>query len=248
MLGSSASVSDANIVLNTAVAEELKQFADTLEGVSDFESALHDLIKRTIIEHKRIIFNGNGYDDAWVKEAQRRGLLNLPTTPDCMPHLLDEKNIKLFSDHRVYSEVELTSRYEINLENYCKILNIEALTMIDMAKKDILPAVSGYIHELADTALSKKSFIASADCSYEQALVEKLSELCGSSFKNIKALENALSSAADIHDTYALAMYYKDNVLTAMNTLRAGVDELESMTDARVWPYPSYGELLFSVK
>ena len=248
MLGSSASVSDANIVLNTAVAEELKQFADTLEGVSDFESALHDLIKRTIIEHKRIIFNGNGYDDAWVKEAQRRGLLNLPTTPDCMPHLLDEKNIKLFSDHRVYSEVELTSRYEINLENYCKILNIEALTMIDMAKKDILPAVSGYIHELADTALSKKSFIASADCSYEQALVEKLSELCGSSFKNIKALENALSSAADIRDTYALAMYYKDNVLTAMNTLRAGVDELESMTDARVWPYPSYGELLFSVK
>ena len=230
MLGSTASVSDANVVLNTAVAEELKQFADVLESAGDFETALHDLIKKTIIEHKRIIFNGNGYDDSWIGEAERRGLLNLKSTPDCLPYLLHEKNIELFSKHRVYSEIELRSRYEIILENYSKILNIEALTMIDMVKKDILPAVSRYIHELSDTALAKKSFAPLSDCSYEEELITKLSLLTGTTY------------------TTELAKYYKDAVFAAMNELRIGVDELETLTDSKIWPYPSYGDLLFSVK
>ena len=248
MLGSSASVSDANIVLNTAVAEELKQFADELEGASDFESALHDLIKRIIIEHKRIIFNGNGYDDAWVEEASRRGLLNLKTTPDCLPYLLHDKNIKLFTDHHVYSKIELMSRYEIILENYCKILNIEALTMIDMVKKDILPAVSRYVHELIDTAAAKRNLLSTVDCTYEEELVSKLSMLCGTAFANVKKLESALIEASDIADTTLLSKFYRDCVVATMNELRIGIDELESLTDAKIWPYPSYGELLFSVK
>lgn len=248
MLGSTASVSDANVVLNTAVAEELKQFADVLESAGDFETALHDLIKKTIIEHKRIIFNGNGYDDSWIGEAERRGLLNLKSTPDCLPYLLHEKNIELFSKHRVYSEIELRSRYEIILENYSKILNIEALTMIDMVKKDILPAVSRYIHELSDTALAKKSFAPLSDCSYEEELITKLSLLTGTTYTNVKALEKALMDAGDITDTTELAKYYKDAVFAAMNELRIGVDELETLTDSKIWPYPSYGDLLFSVK
>ena len=228
--------------------EELKQFADVLEAAGDFETALHDLIKKTIIEHKRIIFNGNGYDDSWIAEAERRGLLNLKSTPDCLPYLLHEKNIELFSKHRVYSEIELRSRYEIILENYSKILNIEALTMIDMVKKDILPSVSRYIHELSDTALAKKSFAPLSDCSYEEELITKLSLLTGTTYTNVKALEKALMDAGDITDTTELAKYYKDAVFAAMNELRIGVDELETLTDSKIWPYPSYGDLLFSVK
>ncbi len=248
MLGSSASVSGPNVVLNTAVAEELKQFADQLEGAADFESALHDLIKTVIAEHKRIIFNGNGYDDAWLAEAERRGLLNLKSTADCLPYFLHEKNVKLFTEHRVFTEAEMRSRCEILLENYCKVLNIEALTMVDMARKDILPAVSSYVHELTAAALDKRSLSPALTASYEQELAEKLSQLAASAYDRVKALEQELLQVPQEGDAAAEARYYKDAVFAAMNELRATVDELETMTAAEYWPYPSYGDLLFSVK
>lgn len=248
MLGSSASISGPNVVLNTAVAEELKQFADRLEEAPDFETALHALIKEVISQHKRIIFNGNGYDDAWIAEAEKRGLLNLKSTADCLPYFLHEKNIALFTNHKVYTEAEMKSRYEILLDNYCKVINIEALTMVDMARKDILPAVSEYIHSLAETALTKKSFLAGVNCSYEEELTEKISKLSAAAFTKVKALEAALAAVPEQAESAQLARYYKDTVFAAMNELRIVADELETLTAAAYWPYPSYGDLLFSVK
>lgn len=247
MLGSSSSVSCTNVVLNTAVAEELKEFADTLEGAGDFEEALHELIKKTITDHKRIIFNGNGYDDKWIAEAEKRGLLNLRTTPDCLPYSLHEKNLKLFISHKVYSETEMRARYEILSENYCKIINIEALTMIDMAKKDILPAVSKYSHELSDTVIAKAA-CGDIDASYEKELLAKVSRLNASAYKKTEKLEKAVVKAKEISDTTELSKYYKDTVFAAMSELRITVDELETLVPATDWPYPSYGEMLFSVK
>lgn len=247
MLGSSSSVSCTNVVLNTAVAEELKEFADTLEGAGDFEEALHELIKKTITEHKRIIFNGNGYDDKWIAEAEKRGLLNLRTTPDCLPYSLHEKNLKLFISHKVYSETEMRARYEILSENYCKIINIEALTMIDMAKKDILHAVSKYSHELSDTVIAKAA-CGDIDASYEKELLAKVSRLNAAAYKKTEKLEKAVVKAKEISDTTELSKYYKDAVFAAMSELRITVDELETLVPATDWPYPSYGEMLFSVK
>lgn len=247
MLGSSSSVSCTNVVLNTAVAEELKQFADTLEAAEDFEEALHELIKKTITEHKRIIFNGNGYDDAWISEAEKRGLLNLRTTPDCLPYSISDKNIKLFTSHNVYSETEMRARYEILSENYCKTLNIEALTMIDMAKKDYLPAVSRYSHELSDTIIAKAA-CGDVDSTYEKELLAKISKLNTAAYKKVQKLEEATLKAKEINDTTALSMFYKDSVFSAMSELRITVDELETMVPAESWPYPSYGDMLFSVK
>ena len=246
MLGSSASIADANIVLNTAVAEELKEFADILENAADFESELHTLIRDTIREHDRIIFNGNGYDDAWLREAEKRGLLNLKTTPDCLPYLLKEKNIRLFETHKVFSETELRSRYEIMQENYCKVLNIEALTMIDMARKDILPAVSAYSTSLAETVLTKSEV--GVDAAYEKELAQTVSSLTASMYGKVKALEDALIHVRDYSDSAELSMYYKDSVFSAMSALRAVADQLETLTSAEYWPYPSYGDLLFSVR
>ena len=248
MLGSTASVSDANVVLNTAVAESLKQFADTLEGAADFESALNTLIQQTIKEHKRIIFNGNGYDDAWIQEAERRGLLNLKTTPDALPYLIAEKNIALFTLHKVFSKEEIVARYEILLENYSKLIHIEALTMIDMTSKQILPAVSAYTKALTETALSKKALNTALDCSYEEGAAAKISQLTGSAYQKLDALRAAVEKAEEITDAKELAMFYKDEILSAMATLRSDVDILESMTSAEYWPYPSYGELLFGVR
>ncbi len=248
MLGSTASVSDANVVLNTAVAESLKQFADTLEGAADFESALNTLIQQTIKEHKRIIFNGNGYDDAWIQEAERRGLLNLKTTPDALPYLIAEKNIALFTSHKVFSKEEIVARYEILLENYSKLIHIEALTMIDMTSKQILPAVSAYTKALTETALSKKALNTALDCSYEEGAAAKISQLTGSAYQKLDALRAAVEKAEEITDAKELAMFYKDEILSAMATLRSDVDILESMTSAEYWPYPSYGELLFGVR
>ena len=247
MLGSSSSVSCTNVVLNTAVAEELKQFADTLEKATDFEEALHELIKKTITDHKRIIFNGNGYDDAWIAEAEKRGLLNLRTTPDCLPYSVSDKNIKLFTDHKVYSETEMRARYEILSESYCKTLNIEALTMIDMAKKDYLPAVSKYSHELSDTIIAKAA-CGDIDSTYEKELLTKISKLNTAAYKKVQKLEEATLKAKEIDDTTELSMFYKDSVFAAMSELRITVDELETMVPASSWPYPSYGDMLFSVK
>lgn len=248
MIGSSASISGANVVLNTAVAESLRQYADELEAADDFEEALHDLIKRVINEHERIIFNGNGYDRAWVDEAERRGLLNLPATPDCVPYYLAQKNIDLFARHKIYSEAEIHARYEIKLDNYCKVLRIEALTMLQMAKKDILPAVSEYTGKLAKSALNKASICPTIDISFESSVISNLSSLMADAFRESDVLEKNIAEAAEIEDTLEAAEFYKEKVISSMNNLRASCDEMEENTDTRFWPYPDYGQILFSVK
>ncbi len=248
MLGSSASIATANIMLNTTVAESLRIYADELEGAADFPAALHDLIRRVIREHKRIIFNGNGYDDAWIAEAERRGLLNLRTTPDCLPYLIASKNLELFARHRIYTAEEARSRYEILLDNYCKMLNIEAMTMIDMVRREILPAVSLYSGKVADAALKKKSLGIDASTGYEEKLVGKLSSLTSAIDSRCDALETALYEIKASDDLYRLACGYRDRVFIAMQELRAAVDEAESVTDARAWPFPTYGDLLFGVR
>ena len=246
--GSSASISGVNVVLNTAVAESLRQYADLLENSSDFENDLQALIRRVIHDHKRIIFNGNGYDDAWVAEAENRGLLNLRTTPEALPYYIAQKNIDLFTRHKVYTRTEMEARYEIHLEHYCKVLNIEALTMIDMARRNILPAVSRYIHELSDTAHSIQSLSTSAVSTYESEQVAEMSGLLADAFRKTKNLDDALFGARYISGSQARADYYRDSVLKAMSELRITVDQLETMTPEDSWPFPSYGELLFSVK
>lgn len=248
MLGSASSISCANTVLNTAVAETLKEFADCLEGRDDFEKALHDLIKDTIKAHKRIIFNGDGYDDKWVKEAESRGLLNLKTTPEALAHLLDEKNIRLFESHKVYSKAELTARYEVLNESYGKIINIEALTMLDMARKDILPAMSEFAKKLSKSALEKKEFVADVDLTYEKETVKKLGDMTKEAYKHVLKLEEDLSAAKDITSAPEYAMYCKDKILPDMAALRISVDSAEAISSKKDWPYPSYGELLFGVR
>jgi len=245
MVGSAASISDANTMINTAVAEELRQFADELEAAGNFEEALHDLIRRTIREHDRIIFNGNGYDDAWIAEAQRRGLSNYRTTPEALPHLLDEKNVQLFTTHKVFSEAELHARCEMMQENYCKIVNIEALTMAEMARREILPAVSRHGAALAEAAWKKQQI--GLEDSYEAETAREVSRLTGEAYRAVKALEDALARIPE-GDKTAQSMYYKDEILTAMAALRAAVDHLETLCPAEAWPYPTYGDLLFGVR
>ena len=246
MLGSSESISCANVFLNTAVAEELSQFADLLEHSANFKSDLHDLILKTIKEHKRIIFNGNGYDDSWVKEAEKRGLLNLKSTPEALQHTLDEKNIALFEKHGVYSKVELTIRNEIHYENYSKVINIEALTMLDMAKKLYLPVGAKYAKFLADSVSVKKTL--GADDSYEADSLKKVSALTAKIYEQVQALEKAVDGAAKVSDAEENALYYRREVFSAMGKLREAVDCLEGFVPASEWPVPSYGDLLFSVK
>lgn len=247
MVGSSASISDANTILNTAVAEELKQFADILSVAEDFTGAMNDLIKKTVKEHKRIIFNGNGYDDMWIKEAEKRGLLNLKCTPECLPYLINEKNISLFTSHKVLSETELHSRYEIMLENYSKVINIEALTMIDMVSKDILPALSSYTKELSESVMMKKAMLQSIDCKYEETVTEKLSSLTGLIFRRMNALLDALQKVKKITDSLENADTCCKTITVKMQELRMAVDEAESMTAKKYWPYPVYSDLLFSI-
>ncbi|MBE7011496.1 MAG: glutamine synthetase type III [Ruminococcaceae bacterium] len=248
MLGSSLSVTGPNFVINTAVADVLEGFADILENATDFETTLNELIIDTIKKHKRIIFNGNGYDDAWLLEAEKRGLSNLPTTPDALPALISEKNIELFSKHKVLSEVELRARYEINLENYCKIINIEALTMIEMVKRDILPAVSAYGRELTDVILSKKGVSSALDCSYEEETATSVSCLTGELFANIKKLDKIVSESESITDMSKLSFFCKDSIIPAMKAVREVTDALEVVTASEFWPYPTYGDLLFGVR
>lgn len=247
MLGSAASVSDANTVLNTAVAESLKQYADKLENVNDFETALHTLIKEEITAHKRIVFNGNGYDDQWIAEAEQRGLLNLKSTPDALPYFIHDKNVALFTSHKVYTEKEMRSRYEIILENYCKLIAIEAKTMADMALKDILPAVSEYTQTLASTVLSKQSVSEKISCKYETELLNRISLLQDQAYESVNALEESLKKAENICGATALSLHYKDDVLVKMQDLRAAADELETLVSAEYWPFPTYGELLFGI-
>ncbi|MBR2916113.1 MAG: glutamine synthetase type III, partial [Clostridia bacterium] len=248
MLGSSLSVAEPNFIINTAVGDVLERFADILENAEDFEASLNELIIDTIKTHKRIIFNGNGYDDAWIQEAKNRGLSNLPTTPDALPALISEKSVELFTKHKVLSEVELRARYEINLEHYCKVINIEALTMIEMVKKDILPAVSAYGRELSDIALTKKSLSNDLDCTYEEEVAQTVSSLTGELFKSLKALELIMAKADTMKDNGELSFFCKDEIIPAMEDMRKTTDELETMVSSDFWPYPSYGDLLFGVR
>ena len=246
-LGSNDSIALCNTVLNTAVADILSDFADELEASKDFTKDLNALILRTIKEHKRVIFNGNGYSDEWVKEAEKRGLLNLRSTPEALPHLLDEKNVKMFKKFGVYSETELKSRFEIHNENYSKIINIEAETMLEMANKLYLPAASTFGAELAATIATKKAACASVDVSYEEELLKKVSSLTGEIFKKVQVLEKAVSDAKTISEASKLAFFYRETVFAAMNELRCVVDQLEVVTPKAKWPVPSYGDMLYSV-
>ena len=248
MLGSSNSIACANIMLNSAVASVLHRYADALEGAADFDGALHELIRGVIADHKRIIFNGNGYDSAWLREAEEvRGLSNLRTTPDCMPRLLDKKNVDMLTTEGVYTEAELHSRYEIMLENYCKTVSIEALTMADMAKKEILPAVEAYAASTASSAAAKRELDPDCPCVYERGLVRRLSTLCDVIAANTDALEGSMLRLHDAEDVTAEACAIRDDVLPRMRELRAAADEAESITAAKFWPYPTYSELLYGV-
>ena len=246
MLGSSNSIACANIMLNSAVAEVLQDFADKLESAADFESALHELIKATIKEHKRIIFNGNGYGDEWMAEAEKRGLSNLKTTPDCMPKLLDAKNVEMLTKQKVFSKAELESRCEIMLENYTKAVNIEALTMIDMTKREIVPAVEAYVAELLSTSAAKRA--ADIACRYETETATRLSALTDLMYDRCSALEKAALGLKNIESVGTQADYIRDEILPKMAALRVAADEAETLTAEKYWPFPTYGDLLFGVR
>ena len=249
MLGSSNSIACANIMLNAAVAESLRIYADRLEKTKHFEAELHDLIKETITAHKRIIFNGNGYDDAWIREATEvRGLHNLRTTPDALPRLLDAKNVEMLTSHKVFSRTELESRYEITLENYCKTVNIEALTMIDMARKEILPAVEAYAHDVSETLVSKTAAVPGLSGRYEKNLIAKLSELADEIDSAITALETEAIRYKTIGDVTEAAFMIRDVILQRMAELRVVCDEAETLTAEKYWPFPTYEKLLFGVR
>lgn len=249
MLGSSESIACANVFLNTAVAEELCQFADELEKSKDFQKDMQALVLKTIKEHKRIIFNGNGYDDAWVKEAEKRGLSNLKSTPEALVHILDEKNKKVLQKHGVYSESEIVSRFEIHNEGYSKVINIEAETMLDMAKKYILPTGSKFAGKLADTIASKKAVCDAADVTYETEMLTKVSSLTSEIYKKVQQLEKDVRDVKELSgDASKTAFFYREHVFESMNELRISADELETIVPKELWPFPSYGDLLFSVR
>jgi len=250
MLGSAASVANPNIVLNTAVAEVLAEFSATLKDVpeDEMESAVHALLKKTIEEHKRIIFNGNGYTDEWVEEAEKRGLYNLKTTPDALPHFIDEKNIELFTKHGIFTKEELFSRYEIWLENYYKTINIESNTLAEIIQKQVIPSVFTYVEKLADTAAVKKSVVADVSVASEAALISKLSTLADTMTKDLETLKADTAKAlAASDDVLACAKAYQENVLSDMETLRKSADEAEALIPDELLPYPTYDELLFSI-
>lgn len=249
MLGSSDSIACANIMLNTTLAESLRLFADELEAASDFNAALHKLIKKTITAHKRIIFNGNGYDDAWLKEAtEKRGLLNLRTTPDAIPMLIQKENMDMLIAHKIYTESELLARHDILLENYCKTVRIEALTMVEIVTKEILPAIESYESALVSTASAKRAFDVHIPCNYEQKLIKRLATLVDTIDARATALESATVKLDMTSDLTEKGAFIRDDILPKMSALRVVSDEAETLTAASYWPFPTYGELLFGVK
>ena len=249
MLGSSNSIACANILLNSAVAESLEIYADRLEKAEDFETALHEMIKKTIKDHKRIIFNGNGYDDEWIKEAtEKRGLMNLRTTPDAIPHLLDKKNVDMLTHHKVFSETELKSRCEITLENYCKTVTIEANTMSEIARREILPAIEEYTAFLAKTAKNKKAVDESVPCTYETDVIKKLSGLASQIYGGLDELDKAVIKLSDAADVEEEGYMIRDELLPKMNEVRVACDEAEVITAEKFWPFPTYGDLIFGVR
>ncbi len=248
MLGSSLNIACPNIMLNTIVAEELSQFYDILKDADDFGKAVDEIIIKTFEEHKRIVFNGNNYSEEWVKEAESRGLMNLRSTPEALSHYMDDKNVKLFANHKIYTKAEMQARVDIQLENYAKTINIEALTMLDIAKKEIFPAVSKYTAALTESVIAKKQLSASIPVDAETALIEKLSKLLNCLTNKISVLDESLVKAATLDsDVQGFADFYKDAVIPAMQELRATADEMECETSSEYWPFPTYGDLLFSV-
>lgn len=249
MLGSAASVANPNVVLNTAVAEALAQFYTELEGTKpeDMEQAVHELIKRAIRKHKKVIFNGNGYTDEWVAEAEKRGLYNLPSTPDCLPQLLADKNVELFTKHHVFTKEELASRYEIKLENYVKTIGIEARTLAEMITKDFLPAVSTYAAEVSKNAAAKKSFMAAADTASEEALVEKLSTAYTALTADVAKLKTLIDTSFALEDTQKCAEAFHDQVLAKMEEIRTVASDIEALIPDSILSYPTYDQLLFSL-
>ena len=249
MLGSAASVANPNVVLNTAVAEALAQFYTELEGTKpeDMEQAVHELIKRAIRKHKKVIFNGNGYTDEWVAEAEKRGLYNLPSTPDCLPQLLADKNVELFTKHHVFTKEELASRYEIKLENYVKTIGIEARTLAEMITKDFLPAVSTYAAEVSKNAAAKKSFMAAADTASEEALVEKLSTAYTALTADVAELKTLIDTSFALEDTQKCAEAFHDQVLAKMEEIRTVASDIEALIPDSILSYPTYDQLLFSL-
>ena len=248
MLGSASSISGTNTVLNTIVADAIGYIADQLEGADDVRAKAKEVIHDIIVKHKRIIFNGNNYSDEWVREAESRGLLNLTNTADAVPHLVDEKNITLFTKHGIYTAEELHSRCEILLDNYCKVLHIEALTMLEMSKKDIMPAVSNYLKELSSTAAAIKAVVADADCLMQESLIQKIAALSSSLYKKTEALNTVVLNTKEHEENIEeRAQYYKNNMFPAMQELRAVADELETLVGEDYWPFPTYGDLLFKI-
>ena len=248
MLGSSNSIACANMMLNAAVAESLRQYADRLEQAQDRVAEIHHILRDVIRQHKRILFDGNGYDESWIDEAKARGLLNLPTTADCMPYLLHEKNVEMLTRHGVFSVPELHSRCEIMLDNYCKTVEIEANTMIDMARQDILPAVQSYATHVAQGIAAKRSVVGTLPCTHETKLLEQLSTLTDQIAQGMEALEAVTSRVEQMEDVTATSEAVRDEMLPAMVQLRQAVDQAETITASSFWPYPSYGQLLFGVR
>lgn len=249
MLGSSASVANPNIILNTAVAEALRQFSDQLENVPEenMEAAVHKLLKETIIAHKRIIFNGNGYTDEWVKEAEKRGLYNLVSTPDALPYYISEKNEKLLTEHKIFTKAELYSRYEVKLENYVKTLHIEACTMAEIIQKELLPSVTAYMEQIAQTASLKKSVVPDISVSSEAGLLKKLTSLEDAMTADLETLKTDTAKAEGCEDLLEKAKLYQKEVLADMEKLRKSADAAELLIPESILPYPTYGALLFSV-
>jgi glutamine synthetase len=248
MVGSAFSIAGPNVVLNTIVAEELCLFADILENSKNFKETLHSLVVKSIKEHKRIIFNGNNYADEWIIEAENRGLLNLKTTVDALPSFVAEKNIALFTKHHVYTESEIHSRYEILLENFCKTVHIEALTMIDMVKKEIIPSVLAYQGELAEIAVNKKSLMGDFCIQLEENLLTDIAKLASCLYKKLEILEGSVIRAKNNTDTLQMAKFYREHIFIDIATLRGVTDELETLVSKKHWPYPTYGEILYSIK
>ena len=245
MLGSSQSIASPNVVLNTIMAQELEEFADILEQSNDFRADLQNLLHDTFKAHQRIIFDGNGYGEDWVREAQRRGLSNLRDTVDCMPAYIDPKNIRLFSSHNILSETEMRARYEIHLENYCKVTSIEAATLRDMVMRGILPAVNRYTADLTQAILRKRELV--VPCRVEEDLLSKLSGLTASLYDTMAAMEQAMDQAPDAEGGIEAARYYREEIGRRMEEARQSIDRLESLTAAEYWPYPTYADILFSV-
>ena len=251
MLGSSSSVANPNIILNTAVAESLSQFYKKLKDVpaGEMDKAVHELLKQTITDHKRVIFNGNGYTDEWIEEAEKRGLYNLVSTPDALPHFIDEKNEKLLTSHHIFTDAELHSRYEIKLENYVKTLHIEANTMVEIIQKDLLPSITTYMEKVAQTAALKKSVVPDISVSGEASLLTRLTELAETMTADLEKLktDTAMAEYETDKDLLKSAKLYQSVVLADMEKVRESADAAEALIPDSILPYPTYGKLLFSI-